>query len=65
LHPFPSDLGGILARYRRVLIPELNSGQLALLIRARYLVDAISFPKLQGQPFTISEVEAKIEEVLP
>jgi len=65
LHPLPSDLGAILARYKRVLIPELNSGQLALLIRARYLVDAISFPKLQGQPFTISEVEAKIEEVLP
>jgi 2-oxoglutarate ferredoxin oxidoreductase subunit alpha len=64
LNPFPKDLGEILARYERVLIPELNAGQLALLIRSRYLVDAIAFPKLQGQPFTISEVEAKIEEVL-
>ena len=47
-----------------MLIPELNTGQLALLIRARYLVDAISFPKLRGQPFTVAEIEARIEELL-
>jgi 2-oxoglutarate ferredoxin oxidoreductase subunit alpha len=47
-----------------VLIPELNLGQLALLIRAKYLVDAVPFTKVKGRPFTISEVEEKIEEVL-
>jgi 2-oxoglutarate ferredoxin oxidoreductase subunit alpha len=64
LNPFPRNLGDLLARYEKVLIPELNSGQLALLIRSRYLVDAISFPKLRGQPFTIREIEACIEELL-
>jgi len=64
LNPFPANLGELMARYKRVFVPELNSGQLALLLRARYLVDAISFPMLQGRPFTISEVEAGIEEVL-
>ena len=65
LNPLPSGLGEILSRYDRVLIPELNAGQLALLIRARYLVDAVSFSKLQGRPFTIAEIEARIEELLP
>ena len=64
LNPFPENLGELMARYKRVLVPELNGGQLALLLRARYLVDALSFSKLQGRPFTISEVEARIEEVL-
>jgi 2-oxoglutarate ferredoxin oxidoreductase subunit alpha len=64
LNPFPSELGDILSRYDRVLIPELNDGQLALLIRARYLVDAVSFSMLQGRPFTIAEIETRIEELL-
>jgi len=64
LNPFPRNLGDLMARYKRVLVPELNGGQLALLLRARYLVDAISLSKLQGSPFTISEVEASIEELL-
>jgi 2-oxoglutarate ferredoxin oxidoreductase subunit alpha len=64
LNPFPENLGELMARYKRVFVPELNGGQLALLLRARYLVDAISFPKLQGRPFAISEVETGIEEVL-
>jgi len=64
LNPFPSELGEILSHYDRVLIPELNDGQLALLIRARYLVDAVSFSKLQGRPFTITEIETRIEELL-
>ncbi len=64
LNPFPSNLGELLSRYRRVLIPELNGGQLALLLRARYLVDARSLTKLKGRPFTIAEVETAIEEVL-
>jgi 2-oxoglutarate ferredoxin oxidoreductase subunit alpha len=64
LNPFPRNLEALLGRYETVLIPELNAGQLALLIRARYLVDAISFPKLRGQPFTVREIEARIEELL-
>jgi 2-oxoglutarate ferredoxin oxidoreductase subunit alpha len=64
LNPFPKNLGQILSRYTQVLVPELNFGQLALLIRAKYLVDAVSFSKVQGCPFTISEVEGKIEELL-
>jgi 2-oxoglutarate ferredoxin oxidoreductase subunit alpha len=64
LNPFPRGLGEVLSRYKKVLIPELNLGQLALLIRARYLIDAVSFPKIQGRPFTVSEVERKIQEML-
>jgi 2-oxoglutarate ferredoxin oxidoreductase subunit alpha len=62
LNPFPRNLGDILSRFEKVLVPELNMGQLALLIRARYLVDAISFPKVKGLPFRISELVQKIKE---
>ena len=64
LNPFPRNLGDILRRYDQVMIPELNSGQLGLLVRARYLRDVVHLPKLQGQPFTVSEIEAKIEDLL-
>ena len=64
LNPFPRNLGALLTRYRKVLVPELNGGQLVQLLRARFLVDGISFPKLRGRPFTIAEIETKIEEVL-
>ncbi len=64
LNPFPKNLGEVLSRYEKILIPELNLGQLALLIRAKYLVDAVPFAKLKGQPFTITEIEDKIEELL-
>ena len=64
LNPFPSNLGAVLAGFRRVLIPEMNSGQLALLIRARYLVDAISFTKVRGKPFFRAEILAKAREIL-
>ena len=64
LNPFPSNLGQIIERFEKVLIPELNFGQLALLIRARYMTDAVSLCKVQGQPFVISEIEAKIQELL-
>jgi 2-oxoglutarate ferredoxin oxidoreductase subunit alpha len=63
LNPFPKNLGDILGRFDRVLVPELNLGQLAMLLRARYLVPAISYPKVKGKPFKISELLAKIEEV--
>jgi 2-oxoglutarate/2-oxoacid ferredoxin oxidoreductase subunit alpha len=64
LNPMPRNTGDVLKRYKKVLIPELNSGQLRLLIRATYLVDAIGLNKVQGKPFLVSEVEAKIEELL-
>ncbi len=60
LNPFPADLGAVLARYRRVLVPEVNLGQLSRLIRAEYLVDAISFTQVQGIPFRAAAMEAAI-----
>jgi 2-oxoglutarate ferredoxin oxidoreductase subunit alpha len=63
LNPFPKNLGEIMERFDRVLVPELNMGQLAMLLRARFLVPAISFPKVKGKPFKISEIVSKIEEV--
>ncbi len=64
LNPFPANLGEVLSRYDKVLIPELNMGQLSMLVRAKYLVDAVPFNKIAGQPFKIAEIEAKIDEVL-
>ena len=64
LNPFPRNLGDVLGRFNRVMIPELNSGQLGLLVRARYLRDVVHLSKLQGLPFSIGEIETKIEEVL-
>ncbi|MDQ1374940.1 MAG: 2-oxoglutarate/2-oxoacid ferredoxin oxidoreductase subunit alpha, partial [Actinomycetota bacterium] len=60
LNPFPSDLGDVLRRYDKVLVPEMNLGQLSRLIRAEFLVDAKSFTKVQGLPFRASEIEAAI-----
>jgi 2-oxoglutarate ferredoxin oxidoreductase subunit alpha len=64
LNPFPANLGDILRRYEKVLIPELNLGQLRLLIRGMFLVDAQGLNKVQGKPFTVAEVAAKIEAML-
>jgi 2-oxoglutarate/2-oxoacid ferredoxin oxidoreductase subunit alpha len=64
LNPLPKNLGEVLKRYRRVLVPELNMGQLLWLLRARYLVDAVGYPKVQGKPFKQTELEAKIDEIL-
>lgn len=64
LNPLPSDLGGILKQFDRVLIPELNFGQLLKLIRADFMIDAVGLNKVQGLPFYVFEVEAKIDELL-
>ena len=64
LSPLPKNLGDVLRRYDRVLMPEINLGQLRMLVRARYLVDAIGLNKVSGRPFTIGEVEAKIAELV-
>jgi 2-oxoglutarate/2-oxoacid ferredoxin oxidoreductase subunit alpha len=57
LNPLPANLGDVLARYRTVLVPEMNLGQLALLLRARYLVDAKSYTKVAGLPFKAEELQ--------
>ena len=62
LNPFPPGLGELLKRYDRVLIPEMNLGQLSLLIRARYLVDAVGYNQVRGLPFTSTELADAIEE---
>ena len=64
LNPFPSNLGYLLHRYNKILVPELNMGQLSLLLRGRYVRDVISLNKVQGRPFKISEISAKIDELL-
>ena len=64
LNPFPRNLGEVLSRFEKVLVPELNLGQLCLLLRARYLVDAIGFNKVKGHPFKISELVRKMEELV-
>ena len=60
----PANVGDILKRYKKVLVPELNMGQLLWVLRAKYLVNAIGLNKIQGRPFKQSELDQKIEEVL-
>ncbi|MGZ8583560.1 MAG: 2-oxoacid:acceptor oxidoreductase subunit alpha [Actinomycetota bacterium] len=64
LSPFPANTGDVVKAYRAVLIPEMNMGQLAMLIRARFLVDARSFTKVQGLPIFAEDLEEEIERVL-
>jgi 2-oxoglutarate ferredoxin oxidoreductase subunit alpha len=64
LNPMPKNLGDIIGRYDRVLVPEMNMGQLVMLLRAKFLVDAVGYNKIQGKPFKQSEIEHKIEEML-
>ena len=63
LNPLPPNLGRILEHFDRVLVPELNSGQLRMLLRARYLVDAIGLNKIQGRPFGADEILSRIFEL--
>src|SRR3712207_2200514 len=64
LNPFPSNLGEVLRSFERVIVPEMNLGQLCTMIRARYLVDAVAFSKVKGRPFQIREIVKKVEEYL-
>jgi 2-oxoglutarate/2-oxoacid ferredoxin oxidoreductase subunit alpha len=64
LNPFPRNLGDLLSRYRQVLVPELNLGQLSLLLNARFPVRTVGLNKVQGQPFKISEIKHKIDELV-
>lgn len=64
LNPLPDDLGDVLSRFSKVLIPEMNSGHLKMMIRSRYLIDAEGFNKIQGKPFRVREILEKIREQL-
>jgi 2-oxoglutarate ferredoxin oxidoreductase subunit alpha len=63
LSPFPRNLGDLLKRYERVLVPEMNNGQLVKLLRAEYLVDAQSFPKVTGKPFRVTDIAQAIRKI--
>ncbi len=64
LNPFPLNLGEVVRSYRKVLIPELNTGQLVKLVRADFLIDAVPLNKVAGVPFQVSEIEEAIKETL-
>jgi 2-oxoglutarate ferredoxin oxidoreductase subunit alpha len=65
LHPLPDDLGGILDRFRAVLVPELNTGQLARVLRDRFRVEVAQLNKVQGRPFKVAEIVERCRELLP
>ena len=64
LWPLPQNLGALLRGYERVLVPEMNTGQLKTVLRDQFLVDARSLNKVCGQPFKIAEIEAAIDVAL-
>jgi 2-oxoglutarate ferredoxin oxidoreductase subunit alpha len=64
LNPMPTNTGEVLKRYKKVLVAELNGGQLRMLIRSMFLVDAVGLNKVQGKPFLVGEIEEKVEEML-
>ena len=64
LNPLPDNLADLLARFDKVLVPEMNNGQLATLLRDKLGIQPISFTKVSGQPFLISELIEKIRSVL-
>jgi len=64
LNPLPNDLGDLLKKFKKVIVPELNLGQLSLILRAKYLVDAIPLTKVQGKPFKVSELRQAFHKQL-
>ena len=64
LNPLPDDLGEIMGRFKKIVVPELNLGQLSFVLRAKYLIDVISFGRVQGKPFKVSELQKKFLEHL-
>lgn len=64
LNPMPSDLGDLIKNFDQVLVPELNAGQLSMLVRARFLVDALPLSKVKGRPFKVSEIRERILQLL-
>ena len=64
MNPLPKDLGGILKNFKKILVPEINAGQLVHVLRGKYLVPAVGLNKIQGLPFFSTEIEDKIDELL-
>ena len=64
LNPLPANLGEILGRYSRVIVPEMNLGQLAFLLRGRYLVNAESYGRVRGLPISITEFAADLTAIV-
>ena len=64
LYPFPQNLGDVLRSYRTVLVPELNLGQLWFVLRGTYLVDAVSYGRVRGKPFRITEIVDEANRLL-
>ncbi|MGK2850277.1 MAG: 2-oxoacid:acceptor oxidoreductase subunit alpha [Candidatus Limnocylindrales bacterium] len=64
LNPFPANTEDVLRSYRRVLIPEVNLGQLLMLVRAKYLIDAVGYDRVRGKPFRIAEIVSEMERLL-
>ncbi len=64
LNPFPKDLGEIVKGYDKVLVPEMNLGQLSLLVRAKYLVDAVGYNQVRGLPLKAAELAEAITELI-
>jgi 2-oxoglutarate ferredoxin oxidoreductase subunit alpha len=64
LNPLPANLGAVLRSHGRVLVAELNTGQLLLILRSTYLIDAVGLNKVRGQPVRADEVAERIEELL-
>ncbi|MEO6351019.1 MAG: 2-oxoglutarate ferredoxin oxidoreductase subunit alpha, partial [Candidatus Limnocylindrales bacterium] len=64
LNPFPRNTGEVLSSYKHVLVPEVNLGQLSLLLRAKYLIDAKGLNKVRGKPYRISEIEEACTQLL-
>ena len=64
LNPLPKNTGDVLSRFDKVLMPEMNTGQLAMILRAKFLKDIVTYSKVQGKPFTRGEILAKIQEMM-
>ena len=64
LNPFPANTEDVLRSYRRILIPEVNLGQLLMLVRAKFLIDAIGYDRVRGKPFRIAEIVEEAERIL-
>jgi 2-oxoglutarate ferredoxin oxidoreductase subunit alpha len=64
LNPLPPGLGEVLARYRRIIVPEMNSGQLATVLRAKYLVPAESYSRVRGLPISLRELAADLTTIV-
>ena len=64
INPLPNDLGELLIKFKHVLIPEINLGQLIKIIRAEYLIDAIGLNKVKGKPISSAEIQDNVKKIL-